>query len=165
MVMASAHFALTRTARWASSRAASISSKRRSHPPIGSAAYRPSRGRRGEVDLLTDRVERLDQAMVNRDGSEEGSERLDRLSSDFENLHARLDALRIDLEGEARAQRDRISSELRLLEGLFKQLSRDLTTAAAAGGQPSSGEAYRAQTTLPPIPGEAQIDEAVDVLR
>jgi cyclic-di-GMP phosphodiesterase TipF (flagellum assembly factor) len=51
-----------------------------------------------------------------------------------------------------------------LLEGLFKQLSRDLTT-AAAGGQPNSGEAYRAQTALPPIPGEANIEEAMDVIQ
>lgn len=166
MVMASAHFALTRTAR------SGIVSGRIDQLEEAVLILDSDLQRIDQVeddvarlDLLTDRVERLDQAVVNRDGSEEGSERLDRLSSDFENLHARLDALRIDLEGEARAQRDRISSELRLLEGLFKQLSRDLTTAASAGGQPSSGEAYRAQTALPPIPGEAQIDEAVDVLQ
>jgi cyclic-di-GMP phosphodiesterase TipF (flagellum assembly factor) len=165
MVMASAHFALTRTAR-SGVVSGRIDQLEEAVLILDSDLQRIDQVEDdvARLDLLTDRVERLDQAVVNRDGSEYGSERLDRLSADFENLHARLDALRTDLEGEARTQRDRISSELRLLEGLFKQLSRDLTSAAAPGGQPGSGEAYRAQTALPPIPGEAKIHEAVDVL-
>ena len=166
MVMASAHFALTRTAR-SGVVSGRIDQLEEAVLILDSDLQRIDQVEDdvARLDLLTDRVERLDQAVVNRDGSEEGAERIDRLSADFENLHARLDALRTDLEGEARAQRDRISSELRSLEGLFKQLSRDLTSAAGAKGQPSLGEAYRAQTALPPIPGEAQIDEAVDVLQ
>jgi cyclic-di-GMP phosphodiesterase, flagellum assembly factor TipF len=170
MVMASAHFALTRTAR------SGIVSGRIDQLEEAVLILDSDLQRIDQVeddvarlDLLTDRVERLDQVVVNRDGSEGGSERLDRLSADFENLHARLDALRTDLEGEARAQRDRIASELRSLEGLFKQLSRDLTDAAGSNGQSSSGEAYRAQTALPPIPSEAQIgerlEEPVDVIQ
>lgn len=166
MVMASAHFALTRTAR-SGVVSGRIDQLEEAVLILDSDLQRIDQVEDdvARLDLLTDRVERLDQVVVNRDGTEDGSGRIDRLSADFETLHARLDALRTDLEGEARAQRDRISSELRLLEGLFKQLSRDLTTAAAAGGQPASGEAYRAQTALPPIPGVAQIDEAVDVLQ
>jgi cyclic-di-GMP phosphodiesterase, flagellum assembly factor TipF len=166
MVMASAHFALTRTAR-SGVVSGRIDQLEEAVLILDSDLQRIDQVEDdvARLDLLTDRVERLDQVVVNRDGSEEGSERLDRLSADFENLHARLDALRTDLEGEARAQRDRIASELRSLEGLFKQLSRDLTAAAGSGGQPNSGEAYRAQTALPPIPGEVQIGEAVDVLQ
>ncbi|HEY8264137.1 MAG TPA: EAL domain-containing protein [Methyloceanibacter sp.] len=166
MVMASAHFALTRTAR-SGVVSGRIDQLEEAVLILDSDLQRIDQVEDdvARLDLLTDRVERLDQVVVNRDGSEEGSERLDRLSADFENLHARLDALRTDLEGEARVQRDRISNELRSLEGLFKQLSRDLTAAAGSGGQSSSVEAYRAQTALPPIPGEVQIGEAVDVLQ
>jgi len=165
MVMASAHFALTRTAR-SGVVSGRIDQLEEAVLILDSDLQRIDQVEDdvARLDLLTDRVERLDQAVVNRDGTGEGSERLDRLSADFENLHARLDALRIDLEGEARAQRDRIASELRSLEGLFKQLSRDLTVAAASNGQSSSAEAYRAQTALPPIPGEAKIDETVNVI-
>jgi cyclic-di-GMP phosphodiesterase TipF (flagellum assembly factor) len=166
MVMASAHFALTRTAR-SGVVSGRIDQLEEAVLILDSDLQRIDQVEDdvARLDLLTDRVERLDQAVVNRDGSEGGSERLDRLSADFENLHARLDALRIDLEGEARTQRDRIASELRSLEGLFKQLSRDLTAAAGSNGQSSSGEAYRAQTALPPIPGEAKIDELADVIQ
>ena len=164
MVMASAHFALTRTVR-SGAVSGRIDQLEEAVLILDSDLQRIDQVEDdvARLDLLTDRVERLDQAMVTRDGSEEGLERIDRLSADFENLHARLDALRTDLEGEARAQREKISSELRLLEGLFKQLSRELTAAAAANGaQPSSGEADRAQTALPPIPSEAEISELVE---
>src|SRR5262245_26722383 len=119
------------------------------------------------LDLLTDRVERLDRSMVHRDPREEPSERVDQLSADFEALHTRLDALRVDLEGEARAQREKIAGELRMLEGLFKQLASDLTAATTNGASSGSGEAYRAQTALPPIPSEDASDdeEVVTVLR
>jgi len=166
MVMASAHFALTRTAR-SGAVSGRIDQLEEAVLILDSDLQRIDQVEDdvARLDLLTDRVERLDQAMVNRDGSEEGLERIDRLSHDFENLHARLDALRTDLEGEARAQREKISSELRLLEGLFKQLSRELTAAAGAGTVSATGESYRAQTAMPPIPSEIEVEDLVEEVR
>ncbi|HMK41388.1 MAG TPA: EAL domain-containing protein [Methyloceanibacter sp.] len=90
------------------------------------------------LDLLTDRVERLDQT-VSTIGTRDlgvGGSREAELAAAFEQVHARIEGLRTDLEGEARNQRDKMAGDLRALEGLIKQLSRELTlTAAAAKGQ------------------------------
>jgi cyclic-di-GMP phosphodiesterase, flagellum assembly factor TipF len=87
------------------------------------------------LDLLNDRVERLDRAVSDFDGADGGgtTERVDRLANDLEELHSRIETLHSNLQSEAHGQRDKISSELRQLEGLIKQLSRELTGAAAAG--------------------------------
>ena len=86
------------------------------------------------LDLLADRVERLDLAMADNVGGTAGTgasaERVERLSGDLEHLHKRLEALRSDFEVEARTQREQIGAELRSLEGLIKELSRDLMDAA-----------------------------------
>jgi cyclic-di-GMP phosphodiesterase, flagellum assembly factor TipF len=166
MVMASAHFALTRTVR-SGAVSGRIDQLEEAVLILDSDLQRIDQVEDdvARLDLLTDRVERLDQAMLNRDGSEEGLERIDRLSADFENLHARLDALRTDLEGEARAQREKISTELRLIEGLFKQLSRELTTAAGAGISHAPGETSGAQAALPPVLSEIEVENLVEEVR
>lgn len=88
------------------------------------------------LDLLTDRVERLDQAI-----SEYGSGApatgvsgpvVERLTQDVEQLRSRLDVLRTDFAAQSRAQRDEIGAELRSLEGLIKDLSRELVAASPA---------------------------------
>jgi cyclic-di-GMP phosphodiesterase, flagellum assembly factor TipF len=86
------------------------------------------------LDLLNDRVERLDRTVAEYEGTGSGGGmgRVDQLAADFEHLHLRLEALRDDLANEARAQRDNIGTELKLLEGLVKQLSRELMDASAA---------------------------------
>ncbi len=61
----------------------------------------------------------------------------------FEQVHARIEGLRTDLEGEARNQRDKIAGDLRALEGLIKHLSRELTVTAAAAAK---GQAEMAQS-------------------
>jgi cyclic-di-GMP phosphodiesterase TipF (flagellum assembly factor) len=86
------------------------------------------------LDLLTDRVERLDQTLSDYDGGGAsaggaGAERLERFAGDLERLHERLDALRSDFDTETRTQREQIGGELRSLEGVIKELSRELTTA------------------------------------
>jgi cyclic-di-GMP phosphodiesterase, flagellum assembly factor TipF len=172
MVMASAHFAVTRSAR------SGVVSGRIDQLEEALLILDADLQRIDQVeddvarlDLLNDRVERLDQAVSGQEQSD-GSEawaHVDRLSTDFENLHARLDALRADLEGEARSERDKISTELRQLEGLIKQLSRELTVAAsAASSSANSEEAYLAQVEAPSVAGEAdetgiEEDEADDV--
>jgi cyclic-di-GMP phosphodiesterase TipF (flagellum assembly factor) len=85
------------------------------------------------LDLLADRVERLDQAMSDYGVGEQagGLGRFDQLAQEFEEVHAKIENLRADLEGEARSQRDKMTGDLRILEGLIKQLSSDLIAASA----------------------------------
>jgi cyclic-di-GMP phosphodiesterase TipF (flagellum assembly factor) len=86
------------------------------------------------LDLLNDRVERLDRVIGSAEGAGAGTAGLDRveqLASDFEELHGRIEDVRTDLQSEARGQREKISFELRQLEGLIKQLSRELIAASA----------------------------------
>jgi len=86
------------------------------------------------LDLLADRVERLDQAMSDYGASERpgGLGRFDQFSQEFEEVHAKIENVRADLEGEAKNQRDKITGDLRILEGLIKQLSHELMAASAA---------------------------------
>jgi cyclic-di-GMP phosphodiesterase TipF (flagellum assembly factor) len=89
------------------------------------------------LDLLTDRVERLDQTVsaIGTGDLAGGLSHNSDLSAAFEQVHARIEGLRADLEGEARNQRDKIAGDLRMLEGLIKQLSRELTVTAAAAAK------------------------------
>jgi cyclic-di-GMP phosphodiesterase TipF (flagellum assembly factor) len=88
------------------------------------------------LDLLTDRVERLDQAVSDDRGGEPGTPvsapDVERLTQDVEHLRGRLDALRCDFAAETRSQRDEIGAELKSLEGLIKDLSRELMAASPA---------------------------------
>jgi cyclic-di-GMP phosphodiesterase, flagellum assembly factor TipF len=104
------------------------------------------------LDLLNDRVERLDQA-VSQYGANEtvgGVGRFDQFASEFEDVHARIEGLRTDLEGEAKSHRDKIANDLRMLEGLIKQLSREVA-AATATTAPAATAAPTAAVT-PPLP-------------
>jgi cyclic-di-GMP phosphodiesterase TipF (flagellum assembly factor) len=95
------------------------------------------------LDLLTDRVERLDQTVSTIGTGDLGASgsRDAELAAAFEQVHARIEGLRTDLEGEARNQRDKMAGDLRALEGLIKHLSRELTaTAAAAKGQSETAQ-------------------------
>ncbi len=89
------------------------------------------------LDLLNDRVERLDQAVstIGTSDVSGGLSRNDDFAAEFEQVHARIEGLRADLEGEAKSQRDKIAGDLRTLEGLIKQLSRELTVTAAAAAK------------------------------
>ena len=90
------------------------------------------------LDLLADRVERLDQAMGDFGVNERagGLARFDQFAQEFEEVHAKIETLRGDLEGESRNQREKMTGDLRILEGLIKQLSRELI--AAAGETPAA---------------------------
>jgi cyclic-di-GMP phosphodiesterase TipF (flagellum assembly factor) len=80
------------------------------------------------LDLLTDRVERLDQAMGDYGAGDRtgGMSRFVEITQEIEGVHAKIENLRSDLEGEARTQRDKIAGDLKGLEALIKQLSEDL---------------------------------------
>ena len=88
------------------------------------------------LDLLTDRVERLDQAISEYGGGAPATgvsaPVVDRLTQDVEQLRSRLDVLRMDFAAQTRAQRDEIGAELKSLEGLIKDLSRELMAASPA---------------------------------
>ena len=85
------------------------------------------------LDLLADRVERLDQALSEYAATAPigGLSRGDNVSHEFDEVHAKIDAVRADLEGEAKNQREKITGDLRVLESLIKQLSRELISASA----------------------------------
>ena len=97
------------------------------------------------LDLLNDRVERLDRAASGHEGpaGAAGAERVEQLASDFEELHGRIEGLRSDLRNEVHDQREKISSELRQLEAMIKQLSRELVVASAAEVQGRAEEMTR----------------------
>ena len=80
------------------------------------------------LDLLTDRVERLDQAMGDYGAGDRtgGMSRFAEITQEIEGVHAKIENLRSDLEGEAKTQRDKIAGDLKGLEALIKQLSEDL---------------------------------------
>ena len=86
------------------------------------------------LDLLADRVERLDQALSEYAATAPigGLGRGDHVSNEFDEVHAKIDAVRADLEGEAKNQREKITGDLRVLESLIKQLSRELISASGA---------------------------------
>ena len=82
------------------------------------------------LDLLTDRIDRLDQAMSEGAGDRGGGmSRFADITQEIEAVHAKIENLRADLEGDARTQRDKIAGDLKGLEALIKELSRDLVDA------------------------------------
>ena len=92
------------------------------------------------LDLLNDRVERLDQAISEYTGAGPGAggrpAGVDRLTQDVDQLRGRLEALRSDFAEEARTQRIEIGAELKSLEGLIHNLSRELMAASPAFAVP-----------------------------
>ncbi|HKA47035.1 MAG TPA: EAL domain-containing protein [Methyloceanibacter sp.] len=104
------------------------------------------------LDLLTDRVERLDQAVSEYRGGEPvtlvAAPDVDRLTQDVEQLRGRLEALRSDFAHEARSQREEIGAELKSLEGLINDLSRELTAASPA----FAAAAAKEEAQAPEIP-------------
>jgi cyclic-di-GMP phosphodiesterase TipF (flagellum assembly factor) len=99
--------------------------------------------------MLGDRVERLDQALSEYAGTAPigGLSRSDQFSQEFDEVHAKIDAVRSDLESDARNQRDKMAGDLRVLEGLIKQLSRELISSSP--GEPSAVVAAAVQPALP----------------
>lgn len=116
------------------------------------------------LDLLNDRVERLDQAVSDYGANETpgGLARLGQFSAEFEDVHARIEGLRTDLEGEAKNQREKIANDLRLLENLIKQLSRELA-AASAGMTPAATPAKAVPAaTMAPTPSAPSVIATLD---
>ena len=137
MVMASSHYVITRQARSASV-AGRMDDLEEALVVLDGDLQRIDQVEDdvARLDLLNDRVERLDQAVSEYTGAEPGvsvrAPHVDRLTQDVEQLRSRLDALRSDFAEEARTQRIEIGAELKSLEGLIKDLSRELMAASPA---------------------------------
>jgi cyclic-di-GMP phosphodiesterase, flagellum assembly factor TipF len=110
------------------------------------------------LDLLNDRVERLDQAVADYGSNETvgGLARFDQFASEFEEVHMKIEGLRADLESEARNQRDKIANDLRALEGVIKQLSRDMAAASAASAAEREAPAAAPAPSAPIAEPEAK---------
>ena len=106
------------------------------------------------LDLLSSRVERLDQAMGETGAGERagGLARFDQFAQEFDEVHAKIENLRADLEGKSRNQREKMTGDLRTLEGLIKQLSHELIATAEASAAVPDGHA-------PPPPALAEIEK------
>ena len=121
------------------------------------------------LDLLADRVERLDQALSEYAATAPigGLGRGDQVSNEFDEVHAKIDAVRADLEGEAKNQREKITGDLRALESLIKQLSRELicgllrrgTGAAAASASPAPVISRAPEPVVQKIEFEDEIED------
>jgi cyclic-di-GMP phosphodiesterase TipF (flagellum assembly factor) len=114
------------------------------------------------LDLLNDRVERLDQA-VSQSGTNDtvgGVGRFDQFASEFEEVHTKIKGLRADLEGEAKSHRDKIATDVRVLEGLIKQLSREVATATATMAPVATlAPAAAVASPLPPFAAEQEEED------
>jgi cyclic-di-GMP phosphodiesterase, flagellum assembly factor TipF len=128
------------------------------------------------LELLGDRIERLDRVMEGLEGmaAKEGMDRLDALYADVERLRSHLDDLRDNVEGEARAYREKVTDELRLLESLIKQLAVGLAGAPSEASGSAEQEFVAAEAVeetvelapLPePAPDEAAEDELLETVR
>jgi cyclic-di-GMP phosphodiesterase TipF (flagellum assembly factor) len=152
MVMASSHYVITRQAR-----SASVSGRLKELEEalivLDGDLQRIDQVEDdvARLDLLTDKVERVEQAVADHRGgnADAGAEQLERLSGDLEHLHERLGALRSDVEVEARTQREQMGAELKSLEGLIKDLSRELM--AASPSLPSTGSQELERTSDVPL--------------
>ncbi len=117
------------------------------------------------LDVLTDRVERLDQAIGESAGAGRagGSARFDQFAQEFDEVHAKIENLRADLEGESRNQREKMTGDLRTLEGLIKQLSQELIAAAAPAVPEQAATAVAAFAEIEKIEPESEDDSKREV--
>ena len=145
VVMASSHFVITRQAR-AAAVTSRIDELEEALVVLDGDLQRIDRVEDdvARLELLTDRVERLDQVVSDYDGGKPrtGAHTLDveRLTQDVEQLRGCLDVLRSDFTIETRTQRDEIGAELKSLEALIKELSRDLMAPPPAFAAAASGD-------------------------
>jgi EAL domain-containing protein (putative c-di-GMP-specific phosphodiesterase class I) len=103
------------------------------------------------IDKVEDEVSRLDQAVVAGGDRASGLSNLAQITQEIEDVHAKIENLRADLEGEARDQRAKITNDLRGLETLIKQLSADLVSASAETLTELQEEAAEAEPEPAPL--------------
>jgi cyclic-di-GMP phosphodiesterase, flagellum assembly factor TipF len=108
------------------------------------------------LDGLTDKVERLDQAVAGGAlGDVAGGHANTAFAGEIENVYARIEALRTEVQAENRTERDRIANELGVLEGQIKSFSGNL------GAAPRMEKA--GWRDLPPAPPLVTLEEEIEV--
>jgi cyclic-di-GMP phosphodiesterase TipF (flagellum assembly factor) len=117
------------------------------------------------LDVIADRVERLDRAMGDFGVTERagGLARFDQFAQEFEEVHAKIENLRADLEGESRNQREKMTGDLRVLEGLIKQLSQELIAAAAPSVPEQASTAVAAFAEIEKIEPEDKGEDELEI--
>ena len=118
------------------------------------------------VDLITDRVERLDQALSEFASTAPigGLSRPEHFTQEFEEIHAKIEAVRGDLEGEAQNQREKMTADLRMLENLIKQLSHELIAASGPESAAATARAVAAPPRMPALDAEVEkIEPEADI--
>jgi len=109
------------------------------------------------LDGLSDKVERLDQAVAGGAlGDVAGGRANTAFAGELENVYARIEALRTEVQAENRTERDRIANELGVLEGQIKSLSGNLE----APGPRMDKAGWR---DVPPAPPLLTLEEEVEV--
>lgn len=108
------------------------------------------------IDGLSQKVEQLDQAIAGGAlGDAAGGQSNAAFATELNNVYARIESLRAEVEAENRSQRDRIASDLGTLEGLIKRISGDLAASAAA----PSGLEKAGLGDFPPAPPVVAVEE------
>lgn len=117
------------------------------------------------LDVIADRVEQLDRAMGDFGVTERagGLARFDQFAQEFEEVHAKIENLRADLEGESRNQREKMTGDLRVLEGLIKNLSHELIAAAAPSVPEQASTAVAAFAEIEKIEPEDEGDGELEI--
>ena len=83
------------------------------------------------LEGVSERLERLDQAIAGGAlGDVAGGHAEAAFAGQLENVYARIEALRAEIQAENQTQRDRIANDLGVLEGMIKQLPGDFAGAA-----------------------------------
>lgn len=109
------------------------------------------------LDGLSDKVERLDQAVAGGAlGDVAGGQANTAFAGELENVYARIEGLRSEVQAENRTERDRIANELGVLEGQIKSLSGNL-------GTPAPVMEKAGLRDLPPAPPLVTLEEEVEV--
>ena len=109
------------------------------------------------LDGLSDKVERLDQAVAGGAlGDVAGGQANTAFAGELENVYARIEGLRSEVQAENRTERDRIAHELGVLEGQIKSLSGNL-------GTPAPVMEKAGLRDLPPAPPLVTLEEEVEV--
>ena len=101
----------------------------------------------GRLGVLSQRVDELDRAVGDqRPGTAQiEAPPAEHFTAELEDVHAKIETLRTDLQAETRNQREKISGDLRQLETLIVKLTGELTARASA----SSPAPARPSTSAP----------------
>ena len=110
----------------------------------------------GRLGVLSQRVDELDRTMGQRPSpAQVEAPPTEHFTAELEDVHAKIETLRTDLQAETRNQREKISTDLRQLETLIVKLTGELTArASAAAAAPARASA--------PAPFAAEVKAALE---